>query len=72
VLLVYWPVANGIFGTAPFAPGYWAFLVAWVPALLVADELRKAVVRRQERRGEPGRSPEVPDHRTRGTRGGGR
>ncbi|HLO35133.1 MAG TPA: HAD-IC family P-type ATPase, partial [Candidatus Deferrimicrobium sp.] len=49
VLLVYTPVANEVFGTAPFAPGYWLFLVAWVPALLVADELRKAVVRRRER-----------------------
>ena len=72
LLLVYWPVANGIFGTAPFAPGYWAFLVAWVPALLVADELRKAVVRRQERRSEPGRSTEAPNLRTTGARGGGR
>jgi magnesium-transporting ATPase (P-type) len=72
LLLVYWPVANGIFGTAPFDPGYWVFLVAWVPALLVADELRKAVVRRQERHGEPGRSTEVPGLRTTGAGGGGR
>jgi potassium/sodium efflux P-type ATPase len=71
LLLVYWPVANGVFGTAPFHPGYWAFLVVWIPALLVADELRKAVVRRQERRGERGRSTEAPGLRTTGARGGG-
>jgi P-type Ca2+ transporter type 2C len=72
LLLVYWPVANEVFGTAPFHPGYWAFLVAWVPALLVADELRKAVVRRQERSGAQGRSTEAPDLSTTGARGGGR
>jgi potassium/sodium efflux P-type ATPase len=72
VMLVYLPFANGVFGTAPFDPGYWAFLVAWIPALLVADELRKAVLRRLERRAEAGRSTEVPDLRTLGARGGGR
>ena len=45
--LVYLPVGNAVFGTAPFAPAYWLFLVALVPALLVADELRKAVLRRR-------------------------
>jgi len=49
LLLVYTPVANAIFGTAPFAPAYWLYLVIWLPVLLVADELRKAVVRRRER-----------------------
>jgi magnesium-transporting ATPase (P-type) len=43
--IVYVPAANELFGTGPFAPIYWLFLVAWMPALLVADELRKWVVR---------------------------
>ncbi len=47
VVLVYLPIGNAVFGTAPFAPAWWLFLMAWVPALLVADELRKAVLRRR-------------------------
>ena len=57
LLLVYTPLANAIFGTAPFAPAYWLFLVALAPALLVADELRKAVARRRGR-------PQLTDLRT--------
>jgi ATPase, P-type (transporting), HAD superfamily, subfamily IC/ATPase, P-type (transporting), HAD superfamily, subfamily IC len=60
LLLVYSPVANGVFGTAAFAPGYWTFLVAWIPVLFVADELRKAVVRRRERPGAPRPSTGAP------------
>ena len=51
LLIVYLPAANAVFGTGPFAPAYWLFLVAWAPALLIADELRKWVVRRAQTAG---------------------
>ncbi len=50
VLVVYVPGLQSIFGTAPLDPGYWLFLFTWAPSLLVVDELRKALVRRRERR----------------------
>jgi magnesium-transporting ATPase (P-type) len=71
VLLVYTPFANAVFGTAPFAPGYWLFLVAWVPLPLVADELRKAIVRRRERLHTVRPSTGAPLIRPVGTGGGG-
>lgn len=70
VLLVYAPFANEVFGTAPFAPVYWLFLVAWVPALLVADELRKAVLRRREQSHAAPPSVGAPFIRSAGTGGG--
>ena len=70
VLLVYAPLANEVFGTAPFAPSYWLFLVAWVPALLVADELRKAMVRRRERSRPARPTRTAPWIRSVGTGGG--
>jgi P-type Ca2+ transporter type 2C len=45
--IVYVPFLQNIFGTAAFGWQYWLFLLAWMPALLVADELRKWVVRRR-------------------------
>jgi potassium/sodium efflux P-type ATPase len=48
VLIVYVPFLQEIFGTSPFPPGNWLFLLAWTPALLLADELRKALLRRRE------------------------
>lgn len=44
-LIIYVPFLQQVFGTAAFPLRNWAFLLAWAPALLVADELRKAVVR---------------------------
>jgi magnesium-transporting ATPase (P-type) len=49
--LVYTPFGNALVGTAPFPAQYWLFLVAWIPSLLLADELRKCIVRRRERHG---------------------
>lgn len=49
VAIVYVPFLQGIFGTAAFAWQHWLFLLAWMPVLLVADELRKWVVRRRTR-----------------------
>ncbi len=48
--IVYVPVLQGVFGTSAFPPGHWLFLLAWMPALLVADEARKALLRARERR----------------------
>jgi magnesium-transporting ATPase (P-type) len=49
-LIVYVPFFQQVFGTAAFPLGNWLFLFAWTPSLLLADELRKALVRRKERR----------------------
>lgn len=50
LLIVYVPFLQNVFGTAAFPPQYWLFLLAWTPALLLADELRKALLRWYERR----------------------
>jgi magnesium-transporting ATPase (P-type) len=49
VSLLYVPVLQRLFDTAPFPPQYWLFLCAWTPILLIADEGRKALVRRRAR-----------------------
>jgi magnesium-transporting ATPase (P-type) len=49
-LLIYSPFFQGIFGTGSFPLVNWLFLFAWTPSLLLADELRKAFLRRRERR----------------------
>jgi len=49
-LIVYVPFFQQFFGTAAFPLKYWLFLFAWVPALPLVDELRKALLRRRERR----------------------
>jgi magnesium-transporting ATPase (P-type) len=41
VLLIYLPILQGVFGTAALGWRDWLFLLAWTPALLVIDELRK-------------------------------
>jgi magnesium-transporting ATPase (P-type) len=48
-LIVYVPFFQQAIGTAAFPLGNWLFLFAWTPSLLLADELRKALVRRSER-----------------------
>ncbi len=50
--IVYWPFLQWIFGTAAFPFVNWLFLFAWTPSLLLADELRKAIVRWRERGGK--------------------
>src|SRR4029450_8991264 len=47
VLLLYVPVFQRLFGTAPLSLQNWVFLFAWTPILLLADEGRKALVRRR-------------------------
>lgn len=48
-LIVYVPFFQQVIGTAAFPLGNWLFLFAWTPSLMLADELRKARVRRCER-----------------------
>jgi Ca2+-transporting ATPase len=45
-LIVYTPLLNVFIGTAPFPLKNWLFLFAWMPALLLVDEVRKFLVRR--------------------------
>jgi sodium/potassium-transporting ATPase subunit alpha len=45
--IIYLPLANWIFGTAPLSWRVWAFLVPFSLGLLVAEELRKLYVRRR-------------------------
>ena len=45
LLILHVPVLQAAFGVAPFHPGYWAFLLACAPLLLVADEVRKRLLR---------------------------
>ncbi|HOS80622.1 MAG TPA: cation-translocating P-type ATPase C-terminal domain-containing protein, partial [Anaerolineae bacterium] len=49
LLLIYVPFLQRIFGTAGFPLEQWGFLFALAPLLLLADELRKALVRRRAR-----------------------
>jgi magnesium-transporting ATPase (P-type) len=49
-LIVYVPFLQHLIGTGPFPPGDWLWLLPLVPLLLIADELRKWLVRRGERR----------------------
>jgi Ca2+-transporting ATPase len=46
-LIVYIPFLNAFIGTAPFPLTNWLFLFAWMPALLLVDEVRKFLVRRR-------------------------
>jgi P-type Ca2+ transporter type 2C len=47
VLIIYLPLLQGVFGTAAFPLHNWLFLFAWIPSLLVADEVRKGLTRRK-------------------------
>jgi Ca2+-transporting ATPase len=47
--ITYVPFLQEFIGTGAFPLANWLFLFAWMPSLLLADELRKAWVRRRER-----------------------
>ena len=49
-LIIYVPFFQQVFGTAAFPLENWLFLFAWTPALLIADEMRKALLRWREHR----------------------
>jgi len=46
--IIYVPELQWAFGTAAFPLSNWIFLFAWAPSLLLADELRKAWLRRRK------------------------
>jgi len=46
LLIDYTPWGNALFGTAPLGAEVWLFIIAFMPAMLLAEELRKVVVRR--------------------------
>jgi magnesium-transporting ATPase (P-type) len=54
VLIVYVPFLNRIFETAPITFKDWLFLVPFIPTCLLADEVRKALVRAYLRRRKKG------------------
>jgi P-type Ca2+ transporter type 2C len=52
-LLVYVPFLQRVFSTGPLDLVNWLYVFAWMPVLLFLDELRKAFLRRRERRAVP-------------------
>lgn len=49
LIILYVPFFQTIIGTAPFPAQNWLFLFAWAPALLIAEEFRKGIMRMIER-----------------------
>jgi P-type Ca2+ transporter type 2C len=47
-LIIYVPFLQDIFGTAAFASHNWLLLLAFIPLLLLADEVRKFFVRKRQ------------------------
>jgi sodium/potassium-transporting ATPase subunit alpha len=47
LFIVYTPLGNRIFGTAPISVGMWLMLIPFGLALLLADEMRKWYVRKK-------------------------
>jgi Ca2+-transporting ATPase len=47
IALVYLPLLQPIFGTAPLLPHHWLFPIIFAPIILLADELRKLIYRRK-------------------------
>lgn len=50
LLIVYTPFMNKFIGTGPFPPIYWVFLAAWIPSLIVVDEIAKYFKRRKDKK----------------------
>jgi len=48
-MIIYIPFFQQLFRTASFPLANWVFLFAWTPSLLLADEFRKALLRRREK-----------------------
>lgn len=44
-MFVYLPVLNDFIGTGPFEPKYWLILLSMIPSLIIADEIRKWILR---------------------------
>jgi magnesium-transporting ATPase (P-type) len=47
--LVYLPFLQPVFGTAPLLPHHWLLPLAFAPTILLADEVRKLILRRGNR-----------------------
>ncbi len=47
LLINYTPWGNALFGTAPISADVWLFIIAFMPVMLLIEELRKVVVRRR-------------------------
>ncbi len=45
-LIVYTPFLNAFIGTGPFPASYWLFLVPFIPALTIIDEMAKLIKRK--------------------------
>ena len=45
-LIVYTPFLNAFIGTGPFPASYWLFLVPFIPALTIIDEVAKLIKRK--------------------------
>lgn len=45
-ILIYVPFLNGVFNTAPIGLHQWAFLLVWPVFVILLDEIRKAIVRK--------------------------
>ena len=50
VMIVYVPFLNQFIGTGPFPAWYWLFLVPFIPALTIIDEIAKFIKRRIDSR----------------------
>jgi hypothetical protein len=50
LVIVYTPVGNLVFGTAPIGAGAWLFMLPFAIAMLTGDEIRKWIVRRLDGR----------------------
>ncbi len=51
-LVVYVPFFHKFIGTAAFDLKYWPFLFAWVPSLIIVDEIRKMIIRLKDKRAQ--------------------
>lgn len=69
-ILVYTPFLQPIFHTAPLQATDWLFLFAFTPAILIADEIRKWIVRRFLVRGKEQAAPGMEERVSRGAAGG--
>jgi len=57
IAIVYFPPLQRVFGTAGIPLEGWLFVLPWAPALLLADEARKAILRRREKNHSTGGVP---------------
>ena len=49
-LLLYVPILNQVFNTAPIGLAEWGFLLIWAPLILILDEIRKFILRKRDKK----------------------